>query len=167
VQQGVSVQRLLDGLVNRQIAVVEETPASEGALHGVNAGVGERHLVGSGIDGEALFRTEIEDDLAGNASKAAAARLPAGDHERAARLVDQDGVGFVDDGRVKIAVDLLVWPDGYTVAEEVEADLILGGVGRLCRRRRRRVAQRASSPAERARPGGPEGGRRRLSTRRP
>ena len=54
VQQSVGVQRFLHGPVNRQVAIVEEIPASEGALHGVDSGVGQRDVVASRIDGEVL-----------------------------------------------------------------------------------------------------------------
>ena len=75
--------------------------------------------------------TEAAHDLVGDVGKAAVARFAAGNHQRNARLVDQDGVGLVDDGGVELAVDLLVGSHGDTVAQEVEADLVLGGVGNV------------------------------------
>jgi hypothetical protein len=131
VQQGVSVKRILDGLVNRQTAIVKEIPASQGILYCANSSVGQRHIVGSRIDREVLSRTEIEHDLVGNVGEAVVARFPAGDHQRDARLVNQDGVGLIDNGGVKLAVNLLIGSHGYTVAQEVESDLVLGGIGNV------------------------------------
>ena len=127
-QQGVSVQRLLDGPVNRQTAIVEKVPASDGDFDGVDSGVGQSGVVASRIDGEVLAGTEAAHDLVGDVGKAAVARFASGNHERNARLVDKDGVGLVDDGGVELAVDLLIGPHGDAVAEEVEADLVLGGI---------------------------------------
>ena len=54
----------------------------------------------------------------------------AGNDERGARLVDEDGVHFVDDGEVVAALDLLVLGGGHAVvAEVVEAELGVGAVG--------------------------------------
>ncbi len=54
----------------------------------------------------------------------------AGNDERRAGLVDEDGVHFVDDGEVVAALDLLVLGGGHAVvAEVVEAELGVGAVG--------------------------------------
>ena len=54
----------------------------------------------------------------------------AGDDQRGARLVDQDGVDFVDDAEVVVALDLLVGREGHAViAQVVEAELGSGAVG--------------------------------------
>ena len=42
VQQGVGMQRVLDGPVNREVALIEEIPAAQRDLDGVDSGVGQR-----------------------------------------------------------------------------------------------------------------------------
>ena len=54
MEQGVSVQRLVDGRVDRLVGFVEETAACQGGLDGVDSGVGERDVVAAGIDREVL-----------------------------------------------------------------------------------------------------------------
>jgi hypothetical protein len=92
---------------------------SEGALHCVNSGVSQPHVVGTRIDGEGLSRMRIERDLAGDIAKAPVARVPAGDHARDA---------LVDDGGVKRAMNLLVGSHGYTVAEKAAGGGVQIGV---------------------------------------
>jgi hypothetical protein len=53
----------------------------------------------------------------------------AGDDQRGAGLVDEDGVDLVDDGEVVSALDHLLLVDGHVVAEVVEAHLVVGAVG--------------------------------------
>ena len=54
----------------------------------------------------------------------------AGDDERGAGLVDEDGVHLVDDGEVVPALDLLLLAGGHAiVAQVVEAELGVGAVG--------------------------------------
>src|SRR5262249_53511638 len=86
-------------------------------------------VVGPGVDGEMAARGEIAYDLVGGAGQTAVAGLAAGEYQRNASLVDENGVGLVDYGGMKGAVDLLPRLHGDTVAEVIEADLVLGGVG--------------------------------------
>ena len=53
----------------------------------------------------------------------------AGDDERGAGLVDEDGVDFVDDAVVVSALDLILDLELHVVAEVVEAELVVGAVG--------------------------------------
>ena len=53
----------------------------------------------------------------------------AGDDQRGTRFVDQDGVDLVDDGKVKGTLNHLTFIGDHVVAEEVEADLVIGAVG--------------------------------------
>ena len=53
----------------------------------------------------------------------------AGDDERGAGLVDEDGVDFVDDAVVVAALDLVGELELHVVAEVVEAELVVGAVG--------------------------------------
>jgi hypothetical protein len=72
----------------------------------------------------------------------AGALARAGDDQRNAGLVDQDGVGLVHDGHVEGAVDEVVGGTGQTVPEHVESDLFGCGVGHV---------GRIGSPARRGR----------------
>ena len=53
----------------------------------------------------------------------------AGDDERGAGLVDEDGVDLVDDAVVVTALDLIFELELHVVAEVVEAELVVGAVG--------------------------------------
>ena len=53
----------------------------------------------------------------------------AGDHQRRARLVDQDAVDLVDDGEVEVALDHAVERELHVVAQVVEAQLVVGRIG--------------------------------------
>ena len=53
----------------------------------------------------------------------------AGDDERGAGLVDEDGVDFIDDGEVVAALDELGLVPRHVVAQVVEAEFVVGAVG--------------------------------------
>ena len=53
----------------------------------------------------------------------------AGDDERGARFVDEDGVDFVDDGVVVAALHAILDVELHVVAQVVEAELVVGAVG--------------------------------------
>jgi hypothetical protein len=53
----------------------------------------------------------------------------AGDDQRRAGLVDQDGVHLVDDGVVEAALHALAQLIHHVVAQVVEAELVVGAVG--------------------------------------
>ncbi len=53
----------------------------------------------------------------------------AGDDERCARLVDEDGVDLVDDAVVLAALDHVLEVELHVVAQVVEAELVVGAVG--------------------------------------
>ena len=52
----------------------------------------------------------------------------AGDDERRARLVDEDGVHFVDDGVVETALAAILHPVFHVVAQVVKAEFVIGAV---------------------------------------
>src|SRR5690606_22259436 len=53
----------------------------------------------------------------------------AGDDQRGPRLVDEDRVDLVDDGVAVAALHAVLEPGGHVVAQVVEAELVVGGVG--------------------------------------
>ncbi len=52
-----------------------------------------------------------------------------GDDQRRARLVDEDGVHFVDDGEGQLALHAVVEAERQVVAQVVEAEFVVGAVG--------------------------------------
>ena len=65
-----------------------------------------------------------------------------GDDQRRARFVDQDGIHFVDDGEVMLALDAVLQPEFHVVAQVIETEFVIcavsdiAGVGRGVVRRR-------------------------------
>src|SRR5262249_16958194 len=55
----------------------------------------------------------------------------AGDDQRRARLIDQDGVDFVHDRKVVAALYAVLEVELHVVAQVVEAELIVGAVGNV------------------------------------
>ena len=53
----------------------------------------------------------------------------AGDDERRAGFVDQDGIDFVDDGEVELALGAVRDAEFHVVAQVVEAEFVVGAVG--------------------------------------
>ncbi len=53
----------------------------------------------------------------------------AGNDQRRARFVDEDGVDFVDDGEGQLALHAIVETEGEVVAQVVEAEFVVGAVG--------------------------------------
>ena len=134
LEQLVRAQRLVDVMHGRDVLDVVEMIALEQAgvaqhlLHLFHAGFGQvggalllvdlvillRELGDIGVDGVVEFRAVFE---------------RAGDDQRRARLVDQDGVHFVDDGEDVPALDHVLQPVLHVVAQIVEAELVVGAVG--------------------------------------
>ena len=56
----------------------------------------------------------------------------AGDDERRARLIDQNGVDLVDDGEGMSALDELACVDGHVIAQVVKAHFVIRAVGDVC-----------------------------------
>ena len=61
----------------------------------------------------------------------------AGNDQRRARFVDEDGVDFVDDGERQPALHAIVETEGEVVAQVVEAEFVVGAVGDVAGDRRR------------------------------
>ena len=76
-----------------------------------------------------LAAVELGDQLVDGDVELGAVLARAGDDQRRARLVDQDRVDLVDDREVVIALQHLREVGLHVVAQVVEAELVVGGVG--------------------------------------
>ncbi len=93
------------------------------------AGVSERDVAAEFIEREIEPAAEAAHQRIGAAGDGLFVFFTAGEHERNAGFVDQDGIGLVDHGGVERAVDLIFEPQRQMVAQKVEADFVGGGVG--------------------------------------
>ena len=106
---------------------------AERLLDGLDALVGRRH--------RALLLVDVVVDVALEAPHHAGELVvelggvadPAGDDERRAGLVDEDGVDLVDDAVVVAPLHLPVAAHRHVVAQVVEAELVVGAVGDVAR----------------------------------
>ena len=134
LEQLVGAQRLIDVMHDRDVLDVVERLAlqfagvAQALLELFHAGFGQRHgallLVdfvvafverrNIAVDGVVEFGTVVE---------------RTGNDQRRARLVDQDRVDFVDDGIGMAALDHVLQPVLHVVAQIVEAEFVIGGVG--------------------------------------
>ena len=74
------------------------------------------------------WNAEVADHLIGRIRQGAIVGVAAGNHQRDARFVDQDGIDLVDHGGGKRTLHLLVQTKRQAVAQKIEADLVGGGV---------------------------------------
>ncbi len=109
----------------------EEVAAPEKRFDPADAGVRGKDVgvLGVGLVVAAALERAHDGGQAGGVDAARAGRP--GDDERDARLVDEDGVGLVDEGRGEGAVDELAGLVGQAVAQVVEAGLLGRGVGHI------------------------------------
>ena len=123
---------------------VDQAAASERGLDREGAAIGEEDVVPVLVDLEVLSALEPAHDRGQSGQQTAVlAGFGAGDHQRDARLVDQDGVGLVDDRGVKRralvtldqrpAVHLIGELQAQAVAQQIEAGLLRGDVGDVAR----------------------------------
>ena len=88
---------------------------------------------GDGVLGLVHLKVDLGDKTANGAGKVlvGAGRLGAGarDDKRGPGLIDQDGVGLVDDGKVVPTLNALVRTGHHVVAQVVEAKLRVGAIG--------------------------------------
>lgn len=83
------------------------------------------------VDGVVEGRVQAPRDLIDGTGESVLGALPAGDHQRNAGFVNEDGIGLVDHSRSKGPQDLLARLHGELVAEEVEPNFLRGAVGEV------------------------------------
>ena len=150
LQRLLQVVRQLAGRVGVDVLDAEhDLDLLKAALRGVDGALGLVH-----VEVDALFEAGHDPGelLVGVGGLGAGA----GDDERGAGLVDQDGVHLVDDGEVVPALHPRAAARDHVVAQVVEAELGVGAVGDvglvggLLRRRRHAVLNEAGLHAEEA-----------------
>ena len=161
VEQHVRAQRLGDvvhdrgalGIVERRV-LGQQPERVQPLLDEFVALLGQRRRALLLVEVVVLGR-ELGDQLVDGDVELGAVLARAGDDQRRARLVDQDRVDLVDDREVVVALVHLREVGLHVVAQIVEAELVVGGVGdvrvvgglllrpRACRERRCRRSGRA------------------------
>ncbi len=133
-EQRVGAQRLVDVVHNRDVLDVVERIALELAgvaqerLDLLHAGFGQRHralLLVDVVVGLVEFREEGVDGVV----ELGAVVERAGDDERRACFIDENGIHFVDDGVEVAALDHILQAILHVVAQIVEAVFVVGAVG--------------------------------------
>ncbi|MFK4608031.1 hypothetical protein ABIF57_007483 [Bradyrhizobium diazoefficiens] len=133
-EQRVRAQGLVDVVHDRDVLDVVERLALE--LAGVaqqgfdllHAGFGERHRALLLVD-VVVGLVELGQEAVDGVVEVGAVVERAGDDQRRARFVDQDGVDFVDDGEEVRPLDHVLEPVLHVVAQIVEAVFVVGAVG--------------------------------------
>ena len=77
----------------------------------------------------ARLALELGDQAVDGVVQLGVVRRGTGDDQRGAGLVDQDGIHLIHDGEVERALHDLIQAEGHVVAQVVEAQLVVGGVG--------------------------------------
>ena len=89
-----------------------------------------RGLAGSHFQLFALF--ELGDDAVHTIVLVGRFLARAGNDQRRAGFVDQDGIDFIDDGKIVPALHTILEIELHVVAQVIEAELIVGAVGDIC-----------------------------------
>ncbi len=121
------------GLINMvdhvHVGGIVEVPQVQQALAFRHALFGERggaHLL---IEGVIDFLDQFGDDLIHAVILVGGFLGGAGNDQRGARFVDEDGVDFVNHAKVVAALDAILQIVLHVVAEVVEAELVVGAEG--------------------------------------
>jgi hypothetical protein len=99
-------------------------PHAQRAFEDADAAVGQRDIAAELVESEMRAALEPADDGVDAARQHLFIHGAAGEHQRDARFVDEDGIGLVDHGGVERPVHLLAGMEGDLVAQEVEADFV-------------------------------------------
>ena len=127
-KQRVSVNSLLHRRENGEVLIVEKIAAAKRLLDGPDADVCQRHVPRVFVDRIVDGAMEGTHDAVHAIDQRIVVDFTSSNHERDARLVDQDRIGLVDKGCGKRAVDLIAHIERELVAEVIKADFIRGGI---------------------------------------
>jgi hypothetical protein len=145
LEHGVGAQRRMhvvqQGQVGRcveAVALLEQAFPDQQLLDELVAGLAQLHLAHLLVDGEVallvalltLFGLALQlwHQLVDALVELGAVLRRTGDDQRRARLVDEDRVDLVDDGKAEGSLQLLLEAEGHVVAQVVEAELVVGAV---------------------------------------
>ncbi len=134
LEELVRAQRVVDVVDDRDVLHVVERAALQHALRDEHAFDLLRAFLGEARRAHLLVElvvasAELRDERVDGDIELRAVLGRAGDDERRARLVDQDGVDLVDDGVVVPALHHVLDVVFHVVAQVVEAELVVGAVG--------------------------------------
>ena len=124
-------------LVIEAFVSTEDTTLDQQRFKVVVAAFGEADLLGFFVDTEiarAVFfflRFEFRHDGIEFLIELGIHISRAGDDERGARFVDEDGVHFVHDGEVQLALQAVFRGERHVGAQVVEAEFVIGAVGNI------------------------------------
>ena len=124
----VGTQRLLDMVLEHDVLRVEQVFDGQDALALSHALLGEQGSAGLFIHGEMLFGLQTAHDLVHLPVQAGGLVPRAGDDQRGACLVDEDGVHFVHDGEIVPALHQLFLVELHVVTQVVEAEFVVRAV---------------------------------------
>ena len=114
-----------------KVVLVEQASAAEGRFHALDAGIGQLHIAREFVERVVHVRAKPATTASTRYANAESSAHSARDDQRDARLVDQDGIGLVDDGKCKRPLDQFVRAPRQTVAQVVEADFVRSRVGHI------------------------------------
>ena len=129
LHDGMSLERGQDMMVKLGVVQIGDVFHVEGTLRLGDALLGEGDglfLFGNGV---VLLILEAADELIGLLIQVGGLVALAGDDQRRARLVDQDGVHLVHNGVDVAALHHVALMDDHVVAQVVKAHLVVGAVG--------------------------------------
>ncbi len=124
----VRLQGLQHVVLEGDVAGVEQVVDAKQLFAFGHALVGEGGGAGLFVHGKVGFGRKSGDDVVHAAVEAGGILRRAGDDQRRARLVDEDGVHFVHDGEIVFALHQLVRVELHVVAQVVEAEFVVGAV---------------------------------------
>ena len=129
--EGVRPKRLLHVVQGLHLARVIEVGDAEPVLDFVHAGVGEGDAAGFLVERVVLVRHQAGNDPVHDVVLVGGVLGGAGNNERRAGLVNEDGVHLVDNGVVELPLDVVLEPELHVVAQVVEAELVVLPVGNV------------------------------------
>jgi len=143
LENGVGLEGRLDVVVPFHILRLVHVADAEQFLDAQNAFFGERRgamlfvdgVVAGGIFFAGLFAfdyfaaLQVWNDLVRLVVLVGGFFAGAGDDERRARFVDEDGIDFIDDGEVVSALHAVLNVELHVVAQVIEAELVVRAVG--------------------------------------
>src|SRR6267154_6759642 len=121
-------QGLIDMVHRVDVGRIGHIGETEEALALVEAFFGQRGLAMLFVDGVVDIANQLGNDFVDLEIFVGGLFGWAGDDQRGARLVDQDGVNFVDDGEVVTALNAVGEVVLHVVAKIVETEFVIGAV---------------------------------------